>query len=1333
MESQTNAETIALSGKLLEFRNALESEINTIKKSGQSSTLLSSGKKIRSSGEEYFYGFNVDYLPSIPADTPCKLIIEKNSYDVTVVSFDESEIIICSSVELPDNMSTARLENGTTVLIERLIKRIEINSVKDNPAGNRMLPDEGFSSAFSQIFPLENLEYSNNSTDSQRKAVNSALTNNITYIWGPPGTGKTTVIGDIILNLFRNHRSVLIVSHTNIAVDGAIEKITKKIQKREDGTYPVLRLGIPQKDLDEEVILDNHIKAIGEDLYNRREEIVKKQDHYRKQRDESRLLLEKYYWTEAFDINEIRKAIAKEEEIRERVYSINKDLEAKKAIKSQFLKDHPDIKEYEEYKNQERILEKKSFDTLQLLRGIDSEISDLEGRIDRSQEEIIKHQVYKSLSIQVSKIMPEEFLMAKIAEYESGISALKQESQNILYREKELNEKIVLGQRNAITSFVSKKSIESAQAELLSIANKKRELDNSINAHERTIESYQNQIVELRSLKNQMNDVSPSESMDYWLDEKEKLDKRLKGVKQTRIEASKKHADTLTLLSECRAKLSLAKEIQSEYKAIIDSIDKIKGEVESVNGIYHKSFTESDGLLGIAKNKGRRFLPDEMDSIKDHKATFESLMTFYDEIILLFNDIKLDDVENALRESNIILRELSNELQVLEEKIENLRREAVNRADIIGATLAKSYLDNLLQERKFDTVILDEASMASIPALWCASYLAERNIVVVGDFLQLPPIVMSKEDVALKWLGRDIFAASGMQEKAKNDYNPKPQNFIMLNDQFRMESEIADVANMYYGEYGGLNSHDELENRIKAREAFFSWYPGDRRNRSVEVVDTSELHAWVTSVPQGKSHSRLNCFSAALCVEMAFSYVINYVKKAEEEDTSVEGTKVIIVAPYRPHVDRVRQLIDIGTRSYGLSKYPGLIKAGTIHSFQGTEADIVIFDLVIDEPHWKANLFMTDKVVNDELRKMFNVAVTRAKFKLFVVGNIPYCVKRSKNNALHELLNKLINEDKFTVYNAKEMFPRLIVSIPRTFKGEALSEDSIFWCQEGDFYDYLFEDIRNFKTRMVIFSPFLTENRISMILPELSDSIKIGREIIVVTRPLSDRNKGEITHYKKCEQELSDIGVTVIHKKMMHEKLIILDDYIVWNGSLNSLSNTGSTGELMQRTCNHQIAVDMEEYYGVSGLESAIEAHYELFCPICHGQMIIGESDKGGIYWKCPECNYTRDIKQQYPIDGVMRCHCGGTYSFVMKNQPRWVCNENPKHYQIVKKADLRLEKMASLIKSKDDRVAVDAYFESKAKEKDEHTNYESAFKTENTPNPIGETIQLSFADLGLM
>ena len=88
---------------------------------------------------------------------------------------------------------------------------------------------------------------------------------------------------------------------------------------------------------------------------------------------------------------------------------------------------------------------------------------------------------------------------------------------------------------------------------------------------------------------------------------------------------------------------------------------------------------------------------------------------------------------------------------------------------------------------------------------------------------------------------------------------------------------------------------------------------------------------------------------------------------------------------------------------------------GTIHSFQGREADIVIFDLVVDQPHWRNNLFITDEEANKELRKMFNVAITRARFKLFVIGNYEFCKKKANNNALSEFLGKLTEKYKIEI------------------------------------------------------------------------------------------------------------------------------------------------------------------------------------------------------------------------------------------------------------------------------------------------------------------------------
>ena len=114
-------ERVELHGMLAEFRQALEEEIHKVKSSGLSSTLLFAGRRIDSRGAEFWYRFRVEYAPAMPADTPCKLTIGKEQFNVTVVSFDENSIIISSKIELTGALGKARLENGATVLMERLI------------------------------------------------------------------------------------------------------------------------------------------------------------------------------------------------------------------------------------------------------------------------------------------------------------------------------------------------------------------------------------------------------------------------------------------------------------------------------------------------------------------------------------------------------------------------------------------------------------------------------------------------------------------------------------------------------------------------------------------------------------------------------------------------------------------------------------------------------------------------------------------------------------------------------------------------------------------------------------------------------------------------------------------------------------------------------------------------------------------------------------------------------------------------------------------------------------------------------------------------------------
>ena len=63
---------------------------------------------------------------------------------------------------------------------------------------------------------------------SQKKAVENALTNQVSVIQGPPGTGKTQTILNIIANLLLANKSILVVSNNNSAVDNVAEKLEKE-------------------------------------------------------------------------------------------------------------------------------------------------------------------------------------------------------------------------------------------------------------------------------------------------------------------------------------------------------------------------------------------------------------------------------------------------------------------------------------------------------------------------------------------------------------------------------------------------------------------------------------------------------------------------------------------------------------------------------------------------------------------------------------------------------------------------------------------------------------------------------------------------------------------------------------------------------------------------------------------------------------------------------------------------------------------------------------------------------------------------------------------------
>ncbi len=272
MSSERNDETPVLPPLLEEFRAALQDEIEVAKRNSSSSAVpLTNGHKVASLGSAHQYAFLIDSVLNTPDGAPGDLVIPgKASIAATIVSVEGLRIVISIETDLGKFVPTAKLQTNLTILMRKLIERIENNAKQQNPAADRMLGNATVSGAPERptFRPMLN--------QNQLKALESALGRDLTVVWGPPGTGKTHTIGTITEHLNIASRTVLLVSHTNSAVDQAIKHVANSMKDQlSDGAVvrvgevkdDVLRTGFP------DVLLKTQVERQSRELVEERERL----------------------------------------------------------------------------------------------------------------------------------------------------------------------------------------------------------------------------------------------------------------------------------------------------------------------------------------------------------------------------------------------------------------------------------------------------------------------------------------------------------------------------------------------------------------------------------------------------------------------------------------------------------------------------------------------------------------------------------------------------------------------------------------------------------------------------------------------------------------------------------------------------------------------------------------------------------------------------------------------------------------------------------------------------------------------------------------------------
>lgn len=330
-----------------------------------------------------------------------------------------------------------------------------------------------------------------------------------------------------------------------------------------------------------------------------------------------------------------------------------------------------------------------------------------------------------------------------------------------------------------------------------------------------------------------------------------------------------------------------------------------------------------------------------------------------------------------------------------------INAELFSETRVIACTLVGS-AHHLLEGMKFGTLFIDEAAQALEAACWIPMKRASR-VILAGDHCQLPPTV--KSIAALRaGLGKTL-----MERIAEN----KPEVVTLLKIQYRMNDEIMRFSSDWF--YGGkVESAPQIKYRsVLDYDHPITWIDTSNEENQITIEgedapeDSASTSSSVSAANQnsdlnfkeqfvGESFGRINKAEA----ELTLLTLAEYFTKIGKQRVLEERIDVGIISPYRAQVQYLKKLI----KKYEFFKpYRRLISVNTVDGFQGQERDVILISLVRSNDEGQIG-FLKD------LRRM-NVAMTRARMKLIILGNKDTMTKHPFYKKLWEYVEAINNNE----------------------------------------------------------------------------------------------------------------------------------------------------------------------------------------------------------------------------------------------------------------------------------------------------------------------------------
>ncbi|KAF5927902.1 hypothetical protein HPG69_009268 [Diceros bicornis minor] len=285
-------------------------------------------------------------------------------------------------------------------------------------------------------------------------------------------------------------------------------------------------------------------------------------------------------------------------------------------------------------------------------------------------------------------------------------------------------------------------------------------------------------------------------------------------------------------------------------------------------------------------------------------------------------------------------------------------------SQLIVATTCMGINHPIFSRKIFDFCIVDEASQISQP-ICLGPLFFSRRFVLVGDHQQLPPLVLNREARAL-----------GMSESLFKRLEQNKNAVVQLTVQYRMNSKIMSLSNKltYEGklECGSekvANAVINLPNfkDVKLEMEFYADYSENpwligvfEPNNPVCFLNTDKVPAPEQVEKGGVS----NITEARLIVSLTSIFI----------KAGCNPSAIGIIAPYRQQLKIINDLLAHSSL--------GMVEVNTVDKYQGRDKSIILVSFV------RSN---KDGTVGELLKdwRRLNVAITRAKHKLILLGCVP--------------------------------------------------------------------------------------------------------------------------------------------------------------------------------------------------------------------------------------------------------------------------------------------------------------------------------------------------------